>query len=589
MKSLARLFKYTLKYKWNILIALIGMVVQVAVGFIIPVLMIDIIDKAIPGNDLDLLLRRGGLMIAAAAIGLLAGILNSYNSQKLAIFTTADLRNELFKKIQQLSFKNVNELKTSHLITAATNDVLRIQNFYQMLFRIVVRAPLMIIIGFTMAFSTSRQLSNVFFISIPLLIITVIIIMFLAFPFFSKVQKATDSLNKVSLETAKAPRVIKSFVTQDIENKRFKDTNTYFKEINTKAEKIMVAAEPVVMVIFNATIAGLLYLGGYYFNQGYLINTVDGNNLPAVGVIVAFNNYSMQILFGVLMFAMMMIFISRALVSANRIVGILNTEIDLENCENCLTDFELSGGFAFNNVTFGYGKDGHTVLKNISFEVAAGEKIGIIGSTGSGKSTLVQLIPRLYDVDDGSITFDGRNVKQLDIDTLRKQIGVVTQKATVFSGSIATNLRYGKEDATFEELKEASTLANAFEFVSEYEDLFNHITEQNGSNYSGGQKQRISLGRAFTRQPKLLILDDSTSAVDAKSEEKIINAINTLVDRMTTVIISQKISTIKDMDKILVLNNKGQIDGYDTHQNLMKKSKVYQEIAASQIGGAIDA
>lgn len=588
MKSLGRLFKYTLKYKWNIVIALLGMTIQVAVGFIIPVLMIDIIDKAIPGNDLDLLLRTGGLMIAAAAVGLIAGILNSYNSQKLAIFTTADLRNELFDKIQQLSFKNVNKLKTSHLITAATNDVLRIQNFYQMLFRIIVRAPLMIVIGFIMALSTSKQLSNVFLISIPLLIITVVIIMLLAFPFFSKVQKAADNLNKVSLETAKAPRVIKSFVTQDIENKRFKDTNAYYKEINTKAERIMIAAEPVVMLILNATIAGLLYLGAYYFNQGYLMNTVDGASVPAVGVIVAFNNYSMQILFGVLMFAMMMIFVSRALVSANRIVSILDTDIDLENCENCVTDFEISGGFSFNHVTFGYGKEGHNVLNDISFDVKAGQKIGVIGSTGSGKSTLIQLIPRLYDVNDGSITFDGLNVKQLDIDTLRRQIGVVTQKATVFSGSIGTNVRYGKEDASFDELKTASTLANAFEFVSEYDDMFNHVTEQNGSNYSGGQKQRISLGRAFVRQPKLLILDDSTSAVDAKSEEKIIDAINSLTDKMTTVIISQKISTIKDMDKILVLNNKGEIDGFDTHQNLMSNSKVYQEIAASQIGGAIN-
>lgn len=588
MKSLIRLFKYTLNYKRNMAISLFAMFIQVLVGFVIPVLMITIIDEAIPTNDINQLLRVGGLMVVIAFIGLGAGLLNSYHSQRLAIFSTADLRSTLFKKIQQLSFKNINDLKVSHLITASTNDVLRIQQFYQMLFRIIVRAPLMVGIGFFMALRTSTQLSNVFYIAIPVLIISIVIIMILAFPLFSKVQKATDALNKVSLESAKSPRVIKSFVTMDYENTRFSEQNQLFKDINTKAERIMVAAEPIMMFIFNATIAGLLFLGAYYFNQGFLINTIDGAQVPAVGVIVAFNNYSMQILFGVLMFAMMMIFVSRALVSANRIVEVLETDIDLVDCEDCITDFEISGAFAFNNVSFSYGDHGNNVLNDISFKVNAKEKIGIIGSTGSGKSTLIQLIPRLYDVTEGSITFDGIDVRKLSIDVLREQISVVTQQATIFSGSIGTNIRYGKQDADFETLKEASKNANAFEFVSEYDDFFNHIIEQSGSNLSGGQKQRISLARAFVRNPKLLILDDSTSAVDAKSEEKILSAIDGLTHQMTTLVISQKISTIKDMDKIIVLDNKGKIDGYDRHEVLMKTSDVYQEIAASQLGGKIN-
>ena len=405
--------------------------------------------------------------------------------------------------------------------------------------------------------------------------------MIIAFPKFKKVQLTTDELNKVSLETAKAPRVIKSFVTINHENKRFEERNENFRLINSAANKIMAFAEPMIMMIFNTTLGAVIALGAYYANEGILLNA---SGEPATGLIFSFTSYSMQILFGLLMFAMMLIFLSRATVSAKRIQEVFDEVPDLKNSDDPFLDFTLTGNIEFKNVSFGYGNDGNRVLKDISFSVNKGETIGIIGSTGSGKSSLVHLIPRLYDVCEGSILLDGKDIKDLDIDTLRKQISVVTQTPTIFSGSIATNILQGNPKAELSDLEVASDYASASEFISEYDDYFNHITEQDGKNLSGGQRQRISLARAFMKSPKILILDDSTSAVDAKTEDQILASIQELSKGTTSIIIAQKISTIKDMDKILVLDNKGSVDGYDTHENLLKSSEVYKEIALSQLG-----
>lgn len=584
MKSLGKLIKYTTKYKWAVLISILAMLVQVIGGFLIPSYMETIIDQALPADDVELLTRTGISMVIVALVSLLMGIINTFASQKVATSSTADLRNDLFTKIQSLSARNIDKFKTSRLITTSTNDVVRVQQFFQMMLRIIVRAPLMVGIGLYMAVRTSAELSNLFYISIPLLIVTIVVIVIIAFPLFSKVQKTIDGLNKVSLETANSPRVIKSFVSMNHENKRFNDANELFRKTNTAAERVMVFAEPIIMLIFNASLAGIIILGSYYVQQGELINIVNGESLPAIGVMIAFNNYMMQILFGLMMFAMVLIFVSRALASAKRIDEVLSEDADLQNCEDCIHDFDIKGNLEFKNVDFAYEKDGNKVLRDISFKVNAGETIGIIGSTGSGKTTLINLIPRLYDVVDGEILIDGKNIKQLNIHDLREQISLVTQTATLFSGSIGTNLHFGKKDASMSEYKEALGSAQATEFVDEYDDYLNHIVQQKGTNFSGGQKQRISLARAFVRKPKIMILDDSTSAVDAKSEEQILSEINRLSENMTTLVISQKISTIKNMDSILVLNNKGQIDGYDKHENLMKNSKVYQEIAQSQLG-----
>lgn len=585
MNSLLSMFTYVKKYYWYIIIAILMMIVQVTVGFLIPYLMITIIDDAIPNEDMSLLLNTSFKMLGLAFLGLGAGVLNNYSSQYVAQYATADLRNQLFVKIQNLSFHNIDHFKTSRLITSATNDTVRIQQFFQMLLRIVIRAPLMIGVGLSLAISTSRELSNIFYISMPILIVSIIIVMIIAFPRFQRVQESIDVLNKRTLENVQAPRVIKSFVTTKHENNRFEEANEKYRINSSSAEKVMAFAEPIIMLIFNGTLAGVLILGSYFIQSGDLLQaTAAGEIIPQKGILIAFNNYSMQILMGLMMFAMMMIFISRASVSAKRIQEILDEPIDLENKIDAKKGFEISGAFEFKNVSFGYGSNGNLVLKDISFSVKEGERVGIIGSTGSGKSTLIHLLPRLYDIKKGQITFDGKDVRDLDLFELRRQIALVTQSPTIFSGSIGTNMMQGKEDANYEHFVDAAKHANAYEFIESYEDDFNHFIQQKGSNLSGGQKQRLSLARAFLRNPKLLILDDSTSAVDANSEAKIMGSIERLTKKMTTLIISQKISTIRNLDKILVLNNHGGIDGFDTHEELLKTSKVYQEIALSQLG-----
>jgi ATP-binding cassette subfamily B protein len=581
MIHLLRISKYLLKHKLSILISASMMIINVAMGLVIPYLLQDLIDNAFVNEQLNDALMIGAYMLGAAFIGLGASLINNYHSQKIAINSTTRLREDLFTKIQSLSFNNLDKFKTSRLITTSTNDMNRIQAFYQMLFRIILRAPLMVVFGLIFALSTSRELSNIYYVTIPLLLLSIGIVMYFAIPRFTKVQQTVDGINKVALETASAPRVIKSFVTMGHENDKFKEANRTFRIVNSAAEKIMAMAEPLIMFIFNGSLAAMIALGAYYINQDLLI---ADSGQPAIGVIMAFNTYSMFTLWGLLMFAMMMIFLARASVSAKRINEVMDEVIDLANKDQAITDHALTGDLEFDNVSFGYGSDGNRVIQDISFKVKRGETIGIIGSTGSGKSSLIHLIPRLYDVCEGQVLVDGINVKDLDLSTLRSQISIVTQTPTIFSGSLGTNIRQGKKDATYEEFDQASRYAVADEFIQNYEDLYNHKVEQNGGNLSGGQKQRLSLARAFIRKPRILILDDSTSAVDAASEQLIIDSIKELSKSTTSIIISQKISTIKDMDKILVLNNQGRVDGYDTHDNLMQNSKVYQEIALSQLG-----
>jgi ATP-binding cassette subfamily B protein len=581
MKDLFGLLRYSKKYIGWITISLTANISQVVVGFLIPKIGELLLNEALPLLDKDLLLKYSIWMLLAAVAGLVAGLINNYYSQKVAMYSTTDLRLDLFKKIQTLSFTNIDKLKTSRLITTATNDMTRIQAFYQMLLRIVIRAPFMIVIGLFFALNSSIELSQVLLISMPVMVVMIVIIMTIAFPKFKKVQQTIDDVNKVSLETAKAPRVIKSFVSMDHENQRFQEVNENFRRINSSANRVMAFTDPLINMIFNFTLGGVIALGAYYADQGILLNAQGG---PATGTIFSFTSYSMQILFGLLMFAMMMIFLSRASVSAKRIKEVFDEKTDLGNKDDAIKGVELTGAIEFDRVGFGYGTDGNRVLKDVSFTIQPGQTIGVIGSTGSGKSSLIQLIPRLYDVCEGAIKVNGINIKDLDLHDLRQQISVVTQTPTIFSGSIGTNIVQGKKGANIDDLKTASETASALEFIGQYDDYFNHITEQDGKNLSGGQKQRISLARALIKKPKILILDDSTSAVDAQTETQIIEALRELRSTTTSIVIAQKISTLKDMDKILVLNNKGYVDGFDTHEKLLETSEVYKEIAVSQLG-----
>jgi len=580
MRNIFALLKYALPYKTFLILAVISMFVQVCVGFYIPFIMIDIIDVALPAQDFNEVLMQSLIMVGLALIGLVAGILNTYTSQYISQYATAELRLDLFRKIQTLSFKNIDDFKQSRLITNATNDVMRVQMFFTMMLRIVLRAPLMIIVGLILALRTSLLLSQVFYVTIPLLVISVAVIMFLAYPRFKKVQIALDDVNNVVLENANAPQVIKSFVSQPYEQEKFEAMNEKYREVNTSAESVMALTDPLIQMIFNLGVAMILFVGAYYLNIGEEALFVGGE--PRVGLLMAFNQYSQQILIGLMMFAMIMIFLSRADVSAQRINEIFDADIDLLNPEDGVKP-TIKGDIVFDNVSFGFGENGNYVLKNLSFHIKPGEKVGVIGSTGSGKSALTYLIPRLYDVKEGKVLIDQENVQRYDIPYLREHIGYVTQNASIFSGSIATNMLQGKEDADLKALTKASKDALLYDFIEEQEESFNYLTKSKGVNLSGGQKQRLSIARALIRKPKILVLDDATSAVDLASESKILNHINAVDYAPTLLLISQKIATVRRMDKILVLNNEGELDGFGKHESLIKTSNTYKEIAASQL------
>ncbi len=579
MADIFKLLRYVTPYKGYVALAVLTMVVQVFVGFYIPFLMIDIIDVALPAGDFDTVLRVSLMMIGLALFGILAGVVNTYTSQYIAQYATAELRLDFFRKVQELSFKNIDEFKTSRLITNATNDVMRVQMLFTMLFRIVVRAPLMIIMGLVLALRTSLLLSQVFYITVPLLLLSVIILMVKAYPRFKKVQLALDDLNNVVLENANAPQVVKSFVSQPHEKDRFEDTNEGYRHANTSAETVMAFAEPVINMIFNMGIALILLVGAFYISRGEFMSPAG---IPQVGILMAFNSYSMQILIGLMMFSMVMIFLSRANVSAARINEVFNAHIDLVNPADGVKR-PLEGAITFRDVSFGYGEDGNYVLRDVSFSIDKGEKVGIIGSTGSGKSTLVQLLPRLYDVKKGKILIDDIPVDDYDIPTLRDKIGFVTQNATIFSGSPATNILQGNAEASLEELREASDKALILNFIDDQAEGFNHLVLPKGTNLSGGQKQRLSIARAFIKKPAILVLDDATSAVDAESERRILEYIDTLEQETTLLLISQKIATVRRMDRILVLANDGTVDGFGRHEELLETSPVYAEIAKSQL------
>ncbi len=586
MRDIMRLIPYIRPYRLYVAIAAFTMAIQVFVSFFIPFLMIEIIDHNLRNGDFTGVVETGLLMIGLALLGIACGVINTYTSQYISQYATADLRLGLFRRIQTLSFKNVDDLKQSRLITNATNDVMRVEVFFTMLLRIVLRAPLMIVIGLVMALSTSLLLSQVFFVTVPLLLIAIVIIMIHAYPRFKKVQLALDDLNNVALENANAPQVIKSFVSQNHENDRYDKTNEHYRKVNTGAETVMAFADPVINLIFNIGLAGILFAGAYYLNLGELL-TPTGE--PEVGLIMAFNAYSQQILIGLMMFAMIMIFLSRANVSAARINEIFDAHIDLENPTDPVIR-KIGGKITFEDVSFGYGDNGNPVLSDLNFQIEPGEKIGVIGSTGSGKSTLTYLIPRLYDTKKGKVLIDDISVDRYDISNLRDQIGFVTQSADIFSGSLATNLYQGRQDADQEALLEAAEAADLDAFVRENTEGFNHLIRAKGVNLSGGQKQRLSIGRALVKKPRVLVFDDATSAVDAATEHRILSRIDKLDHRPTLILISQKIATVRRMDRILVLDNQGFIDGFSNHEDLLETSEVYKEIAASQLdlGGASD-
>ena len=586
MKSLLTIYKRAYQSKYLIIVstlAILFMVADVAIALAIPRITKNIFVEISDGNNnLDYVIRIGIMVVIIALSAVITTILNNIFAQKLSTKIARDLRSELFEKVQELSFSNIDSISSGTLMTVISNDTIHIQQVIMMMFRIVLRSPLTLIGAIIMAYITNGKLFPIIIGAVLILGISIMIIFKRASKAFMLLQDRIDDLNSRLLETVSGAREIKSFVTENDELERFNVVNDNYNDSIIYANKRIALIDPLIILISNLAIGSVLLMSSYMVFKDF------ENRGEVIGSITAYISYLQQIIMSLMMLSMVAINLSRSSVSANRIMNILTTNIDVANTNNPEYDFFLKGRIEFRNVSFGYVDEesatkGHT-LNNLSFLIEANSVVGIIGSTGSGKTSLVQLLPRLYDVTEGELLLDNINVKDLDLKTLRKQISYVTQEPIIFSGTIASNVRQGKNDASDEEVINACRKAALSEFIEGNEEGINSVVNQGGSNLSGGQRQRLAIARAIIRNPKILILDDSTSAVDAKSEMLIKNNLKE-VDSQTTLIVAQKISSIKNCDYIIVLDNTGNLDGFASHKDLLKTSKVYQEIYISQFGG----
>lgn len=549
------------------------MLTEVFGEIMLPKLMSMIINNGVANRDTHYIVMIGGIMFLTALVMAAGGIGGAYFSAKASICFSTDLRKDVFDKVQQFSFKNIDDFSTGSLVTRLTNDIQQIQNVLMMSLKLMFRAPGMLIGGLVMAYLMNKQLMMILLVVIPLLLIAIILILKTAFPRFEVMQKKIDRLNSGVQEALTNVRVIKSFVREDYEEKKFKATNEDLKQGSLNAMKIVIATMPVMMLAMNVTTLAVVWYGG---------NLIIGGKM-LVGDLTAFTTYIVQILMSLMMVSMVFLQASRAMASLKRVREVLDTEIDLTDEFASKKDAEvLYGKVEFKDVCFQYAKDtDEMVLSHINFTANPGETIGIIGSTGSGKTSLVQLIPRLYDADGGEVLVDGINVKDYSIKNLRNGVGMVLQKNVLFSGTIAENLLWGHEDATEQELRTVADSAQADGFIMSFKDGYETDLGQGGVNVSGGQKQRLCIARALLKKPKILILDDSTSAVDTATEAKIRECFETALKDTTKFIIAQRIGSVEHADQILVLDD-GQVVGMGTHDELIRSCEAYQEIYYSQ-------
>ncbi|WP_102348145.1 ABC transporter ATP-binding protein [Bacillus sp. Marseille-P3661] len=573
MKSIQELFKYAKPYKMFVALAPILMAIEVLMDLIQPFVLQRIIDVGIANGDTDYVISRSLLMICAAFIGLIGGAGCTIVSSIAAIHFSTDVRKDLFTKISHFSSENRDAFGVGKLITIVTNDLTIVQNAFMMTLRVLVRGPLLFIGSIIIVYINARELFPILFVIIPILVFCIIILSRKAGKLFGHVQEAIDALNKKVQENLAGIRVIKAFVRKDYEINTFKTVNDQLTKKAINAEQVITVLMPIMILIINSATVFTLALGSFKV----------ANDVIQVGVIISFINYLNIILMSLMTTSMVMMQLMRAIPSAERIQSIFNIKINIEQQGNAVAFNGIRQSIEFKNVSFSYSKNGENVLNSVSFKINKGEKIGIIGPTGSGKSTLIKLIPRVYDVDEGEILIDGINVKDYDLQTLRSAIGFTPQKSILFSGSIEENLRYGKDNATAVELETASRNAGALEFIEKLENRFSHKLAQQSTNLSGGQKQRLSISRAFVRKPSVLILDDSTSAVDASTERLIINALNKEYRNTTTFIIASKISSIVGCDQILVVDD-GKLVGIGIHRDLLENCSLYQEIYETQGG-----
>lgn len=568
-----RYWNYIKPYLGAFLLAPLLMLTEVFGEIMLPKLMSLIINNGVANRDVDYILAVGGVMAVTAVIMAAGGIGGAYFSSKASICFSTDLRKDVFHKVQQFSFKNIDDFSTGSLVTRLTNDIQQIQNVVMMSLRLMFRAPGMLIGGLVMAYLMNKQLMIILLVVIPLLLLVIILILKTAFPRFEVMQKKIDRLNSGVQEALTNVRVIKSFVREEHEEEKFKATNQDLKEGSLAAMKIVIATMPVMMLAMNITTLAVVWYGG---------NLIIGGKMP-VGDLTAFTTYIVQILMSLMMVSMVFLQASRAMASLKRVREVLDTEVDLTDDNASRKEAQVTmGKVEFKDVSFQYAKGtDEMVLSRISFTAEPGETIGIIGSTGSGKTSLVQLIPRLYDADEGQVLVDGIDVREYSIKNLREGVGMVLQKNVLFSGTIEENLRWGNEEAAMEEVKRMAENAQADGFISNFKNGYDTDLGQGGSNVSGGQKQRLCIARALLKKPKILILDDSTSAVDTATEKRIRECFQEELVATTKFIIAQRIGSVESADKILVLDE-GRIAGMGSHEELMKSCEAYQEIYYSQ-------
>ena len=553
------------------ILAPLVMILEVAMDLLQPTILSNIIDIGVANHDLNYVLITGLKMIIAAIVGLFAGAGCSFLAAIAAIKLAEEVRQGLFDKIQTLSFLELDKLKTSSLITRLTNDVTQIQQMTNMLLRMMVRAPSTAIGGLVMAIILSKELSKIFVVAIPIILIVVMIILKKSFPLFKKMQQKIDNINLVMRESILGIKIIKALVIEDKQKDRFNDANEELTMASIKSQGMNLLLLPISTFIMNLTVVSVLWFGGNMFVSGNI----------EIGKIMAFINYLLQIMASIMMVINCMIMFSRAQVSAARINEVLDTKASIENKENCeeVKNFDIE----FKNVFFKYNDHSDNVLEDISVKIKEGEKVGIIGSTGCGKTSFVNLIPRLYDATSGEILIGGVNVKNINIKQLREDVAIVLQESILFSGDIKSNLKLGNKNASEEELISASKDSQAYEFIMNKDNKFDEVVEQRCKNLSGGQKQRLSIGRTLIKNPKIFIMDDSSSALDMATEARLQTSIRNRMKDNTVLIIAQRISAVMDLDKIIVMDD-GKISAMGSHKELLERSEIYRSIAVSQLG-----
>lgn len=565
------------EYKWASIATPVFMLLEVAVDTIIPLLMASIIDNGVNMGDTRHIYIMGVWMIVAALFGLLTGCLGAKYGAKAAMGFGKNLRAAMFRNIQTFSFANIDRFSSASLVTRMTTDVTNIQNAYMMLLRMAMRAPASIICAMAMSFFISPRLATIYLIAVIVLGALLLFISKAAMKYFDRAFKRYDDLNESVQENVSAIRVVKAYVREDYEKKRFSKAAQNIYDVFVKAESLVVYNSPLMQFTVYACILLISWLGAHMVVSSTL----------TTGDLMALLTYCMNILMNLMMLSMVFVMISLSLASARRISEVLNEQSTLHNPKEPLYDVP-DGSISFKHVTFRYSDTAETpVLSDINLDIKSGETIGIIGGTGSSKSSLVNLISRLYDTDTGSVIVGGHDVREYDMDTLRNKVAVVLQHNVLFSGTILENLRWGDKNATTDECIEACKMACADDFIESFPDKYNTYIEQGGTNVSGGQKQRLCIARALLKKPRILILDDSTSAVDTATDSKIRAALAKTIPGTTKLIIAQRISSVMDADRIIVMDD-GKVDGFDTHENLLKNNEIYRDVYDSQTNGGGD-